>query len=245
MLVKTKAIVLTTLKFSESDLIVKCLTEEGIKTYLLKRILRSQGKNRLSSNRKLNISYFQPLTQLNILANHNNKGNLNSIKEAGISYFYQTISTNVFKQAIAFFLAETLSICLIEEEKNPQLFQFIETSFAWLDTHDKSSNFHILFLLNLTKYLGFFPEVGKTNSLYFDLKEGFFTDNQPQINFIYGEKLKLFKSLIGINFDVIGRLQLNSKSRIILLDILLEYYQLHLSGFRKPKSLKVLKEVFD
>ena len=54
-----------------------------------------------------------------------------------------------------------------------------------------------------------------------------------------------FKSLIGINFDVIGRLQLNSKSRVLLLDVLLEYYQLHLSGFRKPKSLKVLKEVFD
>lgn len=245
MLIKTKAIVLSSLKFAESDLIVKCLTEEGVKTYLLKRILKSSNKRKSSSNRKLNISYFQPLTQLNILANHNNKGNLNSIREASISYLYQSISTNVFKQAIAFFLAETLSNCLIEEEKNPRLFEYIETSFGWLDTHGKIANFHILFLLNLTKYLGFYPDTSKNNSTYFDLREGFFTESKPQNNSIYGENLKLFKLFIGINFDVIGGLDLNSKSRVLLVDILLEYYQLHLSGFRKPKSLKVLKEVFN
>ncbi|MCF6297219.1 MAG: DNA repair protein RecO [Flavobacteriaceae bacterium] len=238
MLVKTKAIVLTSLKYGESDLIVKCFTEEGAKTYLLKRILKSKSK-------KINIAYFQPLTQLRILANHNNRGTLNSIKEAGISYLYQTISTNVFKQASAFFLAEILTSSLYEEEKNPRLFQYIETALIWLDTHDKTSNFHILFLLNLSKYLGFYPEMKEKNSLYFDLSEGYFTDAKPLNSFISGEKLILFKSLIGINFDVIGKLQLNSKSRAKLLDILLEYYELHLSGFRKPKSLNVLKEVFE
>ncbi len=245
MVIKTKAIVLTSLKYGESDLIVKSMTQEGTKTYLLKRLLKSQSKKGSPSRAKLNISYFQPLTQLNILANHNNKGNLNSIKEASISYLYQTISTDIYKQAIAFFLAETLANCLIEEESNPQLFQYIEASFIWLDTHGQTSNFHLLFLLNLTKYLGFYPEIGNKNYSYFDLREGYFTESKPQIDFIYGEKLKLFKSLIGINFDVIGRLQLNSKSRNRLLNILLEYYQLHLSGFRIPKSLKVLKEVFD
>ncbi len=244
MLVKTKAIVLTSLKFGESDLIVKCFTEEGIKTYLLKRILKTINKKPNRSFRKLNTSYFQPLTQLNILANHNNKGTLNSIKEARISFLYQSISTNVFKQAIAFFLAETLSYALYEEEKNPRLFQYIETAFIWLDTHDRTANFHLLFLLNLTKYLGFYPQLENKNYDYFDLSEGHFINTKPKANFIFGEKLILFKSLIGINFDVIGKLQLNSKSRIIMLDILLEYYELHLSGFRKPKSLSVLKEVF-
>lgn len=245
MLVETKAIVLTSLKYAESDLIVKCLTQEGIKTYLLKRLLKSQGKKRTKHLKKINISHFQPLNLLNITAYHNNKGNLNSIREARMAYLYQSISTNIFKQSIALFLAETLSNCLIEEEKNPALFEFIETSLIWLDTHDQTANFHIFFLLNLTKYLGFYPELGTKNNLYFDLNEGFFTDNKPRAHFIQGEKLKLFESLIGINFDVIARLQLNSKSRIKMLDILIEYYQLHLSGFKKPKSLEVLKEVFD
>ncbi len=241
MLVKTKAIVLTSLKYGESDLIVKCFTEEGVKSYLLKRILKPKNKK---SNLAVSVAYFQPLTQLNLTANHNNKGTLNSIQEARVSYLYQTISVDIFKQSIALFLAETLSSSLREEEKNPRLFQFIETALIWLDTHENTANFHLLFLLNLTKYLGFYPETKKTHSQYFNLAEGYFTNVKSLNHYIYGEKLFLFKSLIGINFDVIERLHLNSKTRKIILNILLDYYELHLPGFKKPKSLNVLNEVF-
>jgi len=237
MLVQTKAIVLTALKYGESDLIVKCFTEEGVKSYLLKRILRTKSK-------KINVAYFQPLTQLKLTANHNTKGNLNSIREARINHVYQSISYNVFKQSIVLFLAETLTHSLFEEERNPELYQYIETALIWLDTHEKTSNFHLLFLLNLTRYLGFYPERKNLDYPCFDLKEGIFTNNKPLNSCVYGEKLILFKSLIGINFDVIGQLGLNSRSRNIMLDILLDYYELHLPAFKKPKSLNVLKEVF-
>ena len=237
MLVQTKAIVLTALKYGESDLIVKCFTEEGVKSYLLKRILRTKSK-------KINVAYFQPLTQLRITANHNTKGNLNSIREAEINHLYQSISHNVFKQSMVLFLAEILAHSLFEEERNPELYEYIETALIWLDTHEKTSNFHLLFLLNLTKYLGFYPETVNRNYAYFDLKEGIFTNNNPLNNSVSGEKLILFKSLIGINFDVIGQLGLNSRSRNIMIDILLDYYELHLPAFKKPKSLNVLKEVF-
>lgn len=237
MLVKTKAIVLTSLKYSESDLIVKCFTEEGVKSYLLKRILRSK-------NKKINVAYFQPLTQLRIIANHNSSGNLNSIREARINHLYQTIPFNVLKQSIVLFLAETLAYSLYEEEKNPGLYQYIETALVWLDTHERTSNFHILFLLNLTKYLGFYPETKDLNYAYFDLREGVFTNKKPLNNSVSGEKLIMFKSLIGINFDVVGQLGLNSRSRNLMLDILLDYYELHLPAFKEPKSLNILKEVF-
>ena len=237
MLLKTKAIVLTSLKYGESDLIVKCFTEEGVKSYLLKRILRSK-------NKKINVAYFQPLTQLRITANHNSRGNLNSIREARINHLYQTIPFNVLKQSIVLFLAETLAYSLYEEEKNPGLYQYIETALVWLDTHERTSNFHILFLLNLTKYLGFYPETENLNYAYFDLREGVFTNKKPLNNSVSGEKLIMFKSLIGINFDVVGQLGLNSRSRNLMLDILLDYYELHLPAFKEPKSLNVLKEVF-
>lgn len=237
MLVNTKAIVLTSLKFGESDLIVKCYTEVGIKSYLLKRIFKSKSN-------KINIAYFQPLTQLNITANHNAKGNLNSIREVRLSHVYQSIPSNIFKQAITLFLAETLSYALQEEEKNENLFQFIETALIWFDNHEKTANFHLLFLLNLTKYLGFYPEMKNMVAPYFNLSEGHFSMNKPFTNFVFGEKLILFKSLIGINFDAIESLQLNSKNRTMVLEILLHYYELHLAGFKKPKSFTILKEVF-
>ncbi len=238
MLVNTKAIVLTSLKYGEADLIVKCFTEEGIRTYLLKRILKSKSK-------KVNIAYFQPLTQLKLTAVHNSKGNLNSIREARISNLYQSISINILKQSIALFLAEVLSYALYEEEKNPKLFEYIETALIWLDSHASTANFHILFLMNLTKYLGFYPEVNKKETYYFNLSEGFFTKNKPLHHALAGEKLILFKSIIGINFDINERLDLNARSRSIVLDIILEYYELHVPGFKKPKSLDVLKEVFN
>jgi DNA repair protein RecO (recombination protein O) len=245
MIVKTKAIVLTSIKYGDTDLIVKCFTEEGIKSYLLKRIFKSNNKRARTAAKQLNISYFQPLTLLNLTANHNNKGNLNSIREVGISYMYQSVSTDIYKQSIALFLAEVLTLCLKEEESNKTLFQFIETSFIWLDNHDTTANFHLLFLLSLSKYLGFYPETKIKSAIYFDLTEGLFCDSKPLNNYVSGNKLIYFKSLIGIKFDDIERLRLNSKSRKIVLNTLLEYFELHLPGFKKPKSLYVLNEVFN
>ena len=238
MLVDTKAIVLTSLKFGEADLIVKCFTQEGVKTYLLKRILTSKSK-------KVNVAYFQPLTQLSVIATHNTKGNLNSIREARISYLYKSVSINIFKQSIALFLAEVLANTLHEDENDTNLFAYIETAFIWLDNHNETANFHILFLLNLTKYLGFYPDLKNENASYFDFQEGCFTHTKPLNNCVFGQNLNLFKSIIGTNFDVVHELQLNSKSRTIILEILLDYYECHIPSFRKPKSLQVLKEVFN
>jgi len=238
MLIKTKAIVLTSLKYGEADLIVKCLTEQGVKSYLLRSIFRSKSK-------KLKIGYFQPLSQLDISAYHNKQGNLNKMTEASVYYLYQTLATDIFKQSIALFLAEVLAYALKEEEENPLLFQYIETSLKWLDLHESFANFHLVFLLELTKYLGFYPDTSMARSDFFDLEEGNFTISQPFRSFITGKKLILFKSLIGIKFDDMLELKWNSECRQTVLDILLEYYELHLPGFIKPRSLKVLKEVFN
>ena len=43
MLVTTKAIVISAIKYGEADLIVRCFTEEaGLKSYILRRILKSK-----------------------------------------------------------------------------------------------------------------------------------------------------------------------------------------------------------
>jgi DNA repair protein RecO (recombination protein O) len=237
-LIKTKAIVLTSLKYGDADLIVKCLTEEGVKSYMLRRIFSGKSK-------KLKPGYFLPLSQLEISANHNNKGNLNSISEIRISCLYQTIAVDIYKQSIALFLAEVLAYALKEEEKNPNLFEYIETALKWLDSHDEFSNFHLVFLLELTKYLGFYPDVKNTGVTYFDLEEGSFTNSKPRRNYVSGQELMFIKSLIGIKFDDMVGLKWSSQNRHSILDVLLVYYEFHLPGFKKPRSLKVLKEVFN
>ena len=143
-IVTTKAIVLSSLKFGDTSLVVKCYTEEeGVKTYLLRGILKPKKKG-------ITAAYFQPLTQLKIVANHNSRNTLNSIKEVQVSQPYRTIYSDIIKQSVVLFLSEVLSSSIQEEEQNKTLYSYLETAFIWLDTHDKIANFHLLFLLNLT-----------------------------------------------------------------------------------------------
>jgi DNA repair protein RecO (recombination protein O) len=237
MLVSTKAIVLNAIKFQDSSLIVKCYTQKGIKSYLLKGVLKSKKS-------KIKPAYFQIFTLLDLVANHNNKGQLNYIKEVSVYNQFHSITTDIYKSSIAMFLSEVLNNVLKEEEENDRLFKYLEVSLIWLDEHPKTANFHILFLLNLTKYLGFYPKNASDDALFFNLKEGEFSFHKPINNYIFGENLTLLKSIIGINFDAISRMALNAKSRQALLGVLIEYFALHLPDFNKPKSLSVLQTIF-
>ncbi|MBC8766656.1 DNA repair protein RecO [Arenibacter sp. BSSL-BM3] len=238
MQVNTKAIVLTSIKYGDTSLIVRIFTlSDGIKSYLLRGILTSKKG-------KLKTAYFQPLLQLDLVASHKNKGTLERIIEARVSYHYQTLHTDIAKNAITFFLAEMLGNSIHEEERNEGLFNFIEASLQWLDSHDEFANFHLYFLLSLTRYFGFYPDTNNMDFLYFDLLEGEFIKS-PSLNPILGgENLKYFKEFLGINFDAIHTIKLNKKNRQELLKTLILYFELHLQGFRKPKSLAVLNEVF-
>ncbi len=237
-LVTTKAIVLSALKYSDTSLIVKCFTlEDGVKSYMLKGILKAKKG-------KLKAAHFQSLNQLLITANHNNKNTLNSIKEVQVVHPYENIYTSVIKQTIVMFLSEVLSNIIQEEEENEVLYKYIETSLIWLDTNDNIANFHLLFLLNLSRYLGFYPDVTETNKKAFNLLEGRFTDVEYEKLVIKGSELILFKRLLGINFDRINEVLYNKNERQIILRIIIQYFELHLEGFRKPKSLDVLETVF-
>ncbi|MBU2948508.1 DNA repair protein RecO [Zobellia uliginosa] len=238
MQVTTKAIVLTSLKYGDTSLIVKAFTEsEGAKSYLLRGVLASKKG-------KLKTAYFQPLTQLEIVANHKNKGALESIKEAKINYPYQTLHSDISKNAMTLFLAEMLANSIHEEESNKTLFEFIEASLQWLDAQSDISNFHIYFLVRLTRYLGFYPDTNEIQAGYFDLLEGEFTHTLSLNPILSGENLDYFKTFLGINFDEIHHIKMNKSNRQELLKSLVLFYELHLQGFRKPKSLAILNEVF-
>lgn len=236
MLVKTKAIVLSSLKYQEKSLIVKCFTlSDGLKSYFVASAY--SGKK---SNQK--IAYFQPLTILEIEANHKNKGTLEHFKDIKLATAFQTINTDVIKSTIVIFLSEMLYHSIQEEEKNEDLFTFLETALTWLDTHEETSNFHLILLLEITKFLGFYPDTSDLDAKFFSMDEGVFTIFQG-INCLSEHDTSLLKKLVSLKFDSNQKI-FNGIERQLLLNILLNYYSIHLDGFKKPKSLEVLKEVF-
>jgi DNA repair protein RecO (recombination protein O) len=192
------------------------------------------------SNQK--IAYFQPLTILEIEANHKNKGTLEHFKEIKLATAYQTINTDIVKSTIVIFLSEMLHHSIQEEEKNEDLFTFLETALIWLDTHEETSNFHLILLLEITKFLGFYPDISEIEWNFFEMTEGVFAPFQG-ISCLSEHETFLFKKLINLKFDSDQKVFAGIE-RQILLKILLDYYSIHLDGFKKPKSLEVLKEVF-
>lgn len=236
MLVKTKAIVISSLKYQEKSLIVKCFTQsDGLKSYFVPNAFSAK-----KSNQK--IAYFQPLSILEIEANHKNKGTLEHFKEIKLAHAYQTISGDIIKSTIVMFLSEIIHHSIHEEEKNENLFEFLETAFLWLDAHDEMANFHLILMLEMTKFLGFYPDKSEMEFRFFDAKEGTFSDLQG-VNCHSEQESVLFKKLLGLKLDSDQKVFTGSE-RQILLKILLQYYTLHLEGFRNPKSFEVLKEVF-
>ena len=235
--VSTEAIVLSALKFGDTSLIVKCFTKkEGVKSYMIRGVLKAKKG-------KLKPAYFQPLTQLQLTASHTNKNTLNSIKEVQVLNSYETIYTSIVKQSIVMFLSEVLSNVIREEEENVYLYDYLETALIWLDTHDAIANFHLLFLLNLSSYLGFYPDT-QEDGCGFNLLEGSFTNSLAHKLTISGQELVAFKKLLGINFDAIDQVSFHKKERQVILKIIIRYFELHLDGFREPKSLSVLETVF-
>ncbi|MEH6534823.1 MAG: DNA repair protein RecO [Psychroserpens sp.] len=238
MLIKTKAIVLSKLRYRDNDLIVKCFTlHKGVVSYLLRGVLSSKKGSSKAA-------YYQLLSQLQIEENYRENQSLQTIKEVRLDFSYTSLHTNVYKSSIVMFLSEVLSSVLREEEENQQLYHYLETTFRWLDAEDEFSNFHLLFLLNLTKHLGFYPDVSDTNKMYFNLNNGLFESKKRDVYSVYGENLATLKQLLGINFDTLNSVKLNSKQRQSFLTMLLLYFELHLGSFKKPKSLQIFNQVF-
>ena len=236
MLVKTKAIVLSALRYQEKGLVVKCFTEtDGIKSYYIRDAFSSKKSAQKTA-------YFRPLTILELEASHKNKGTLEYFKEAAPAHPYFTINTDMVKTSIAIFVAEMLHNCIKEEEKNPMLYSFLETALLWLDSHDEAANFHLVLLLEITKFLGFYPDAAKQSDPFFEMTEGIFVPYQS-ITCLSEAETKLLKRLLPLRLDNNTKM-FHVTERQILLKILLDYYAFHLDGFRRPKSAEVLKEVF-
>lgn len=238
MQVSTKAIVVSKLRYKDHDLIVKCYTEQyGIKSYLLKNALKSRRG-------KFKPAYFQPLTIIEIEADHKDNRSLNYLKDIKIQNDFESIHTNIIKSTIAMFLAEVLNSVLKEEEENQSLYSYLETSLIWFDENKTDTNFHLIFLIELTKYLGFYPEHSGFDFPYFNLEDGKFYKTKSGKHFIEGENLTHLKQLLGIKFDAVKSTNFKPTKKLEFLNMILLYLKLHLDGFKQPKSVTVLNQIF-
>ncbi len=149
---KTKGIVLRTVKYGETSVIVTVFTELfGVQSYLVNGVRTSTKKGSGKA------SLFQPAAILDLVVYHNELKHLNRIKEFKWGFLYQHILSDVQKNAVALFMVELLTKCLKQPEPNPDLFQFTEDCFLYLDKSNGTAmaNLPLFFALHLTHFFGF------------------------------------------------------------------------------------------
>ncbi|MCD8740975.1 DNA repair protein RecO [Mucilaginibacter roseus] len=239
MLHKTRGIIFRTTDYSESSVIVQIFTEKfGLQSYIINGVKKPKAK--------IPRNMLQPLHLVDMVVYHKNNGAVQRISELKATPVLQTIPYNVIKSCIAIFLNEVLYKAVKQQSPDEQLFDFIFNAIEWLDHQAKGlANFHLLFLVQLTRYLGFYPDrANADNSAYFDMKNGVFSNWKPEsILYLSAPHTQNFAALLRTNIAKPEQLKIDNSERRYLIDKILEYYALHVEGFGNVKSNEILEEV--
>jgi DNA repair protein RecO (recombination protein O) len=236
---KTKAIVLKTIDFSDTAIVLKVFSRDyGLKSFLVKSVRKKKAKH--------NSSLFQPLTLLEIVFLEKGNDKLIIPKEINASFHFNTIPFNVYKSSMVLFLNELLYRCIHDNEPNESLFDYVENAVKTLDTHaGEMADMHLILALQMTRHLGFFP-LGRfgPEKPYFKLREGVYSKYFSENDFCLDQQYaKLWDDMLEED-AVFQKPGVSSSQRQQLLEYLISYYQLHLIGFSEIKSLDVLVQLF-
>jgi DNA repair protein RecO (recombination protein O) len=199
-----------------------------------------------SKRNKGNAVLLQPMTLLEMDVYHRPKADLQRIKDFKVAHPLCSIPFKQEKRAMAFFLTELMSKVLREEEENTDLFNFIYHGIEVFDTGIEGDfNFHLFFIFQLSRFLGFGPEEAFDAAPYFDLLNGHFANAEPSHGFyIAGQELNNWKELYQLGIEDLQKINLRSSERLKLLEHLLEYYRLHIDTLGELKSLSIVHQLF-
>jgi DNA repair protein RecO (recombination protein O) len=220
MLHKTRGVVFRFTKYGDSSIIATIFTELfGLQTYIINGVRSKSAKGK--------IALFQPLTLLDLVVYYKENANIKRIKEVRCLHQYQTLQTDVRKSSIAMFINEILNKTVKEEAHAHEQFEFLFDSLVALDEKKEGfENFHLVFLVKLSRFLGFGAHQVS------DISQGIFTQQDEE---------ELIEKLIEAEYKTV--FTITQVQRRAMLDILLRFYSSHFDSLGEIRSVQVLKEV--
>lgn len=240
--IKSQIIVLHVIRYADDKLIAECLSETEGRVSFVVRISHS-------SRAAVRHTLFQPLAVLDVEWTVRPRGGLVIPKSVRVATPFSTLHSDPRKATVALFLSEVLMYIVRSEEASGAMFEFVASGLEWFDTAPvgtATANFHIVFLLRLSLFLGITPNLEDCDLPYFDLMASEFLGTAPaHAYYIYGVEAAAFSQLMRMNFGTMHLFALSREQRGRILELVLQYYRLHLPAMPEPKSLDVLREVFD
>lgn len=240
MLTKTRAIVLHSIKYGDTKMIVDMFTRTNGRLSFIVSIPKTVKS-------KVKKQFFQPLTLLDIEVDVRMKVQLQKLSDVRLAQPYQSIPFEAHKLSISLFVAEFLYHALRSEQRNDLLYDYLENGLLWLDGQGSGyANFHLVFLMRLSRFLGFYPNLDNyVLGDYFDLRESEFVVNPPlHRDFLYPEEAEKVQLMMRMDYPTMHLFLMSHQERNRLLEVLLTYYRLHLPDFPEMKSIAVLQELY-
>ncbi len=218
MLYKTRGIVFRFTKYGDTSIIVNIFTHVfGLQSYIV---------NGVRSKSSRAISLYQPLTLLDLVVYHRENANLLRIKEVKCLHAYQTIHTDIRKTTIALFLSEMVNKAVKDQSNAESTFDFLMRSFISLDQLERIENFHLLFLIKLSRHLGFGPHASH------DILDGLRISKVEE---------QVLQALLEAEYG--EAISITNDTRKNILELLLTFYQKHIESLGEIRSVDVLKEI--
>lgn len=235
MIRKTQAIVLHTRKFSESSLITTLYTaEQGKQSFFVRGARSTRGRKKHS--------YYQPMSVIDVVYYHKEGRELQTITESENRIFFHRLQTDPVRITLGLMTVEIFNRTVQGHEPDESLFYLLRNALVKLEEReDKLIHIFIYFFLQLSGPLGLLPrdEVeDPARPITFSLMDGSFQNgpgtgaDRALLDFLHSD----WDRCTGISFSN------DDKKEIIAR--LMQYYRIHVEGFREPESLKVFEEVF-
>jgi DNA repair protein RecO (recombination protein O) len=240
MLTKTRGIILRSVKFKESSLILLIFTRElGLKSFIISGMRNQRSGTGPATLQVMNI--------VDLVAYDKDGSEINRIKEVRPALRYNQLFLNIMFSSIGVFMIEIIRLCIREKEQNVSMYEFLENAFLLLDSQKENApTFHLSFLLHFCTHLGFQPTVNYApDRNYFDMIEGRFVSAPPFHRDYMNPQLSLvFNQLAITNLSDFRSVAVPKHLRNELIDSIIKYYKIHLGDFGTVKSLEIFKDIF-
>lgn len=202
----------------------------------------------LRGSKGLRRSLFAPFSILEVEMVYREGQDMQRVREAHLLVVLDDIQMDAVKLSLTLFLAEVVARSVHEREANVALFDFLMNAIQLLDkmVGGGVANFHLCFLVQLSAYLGFYPNIiGYSGVSYFDMRSGTFVSVRP----VHGDVLPPrqgfgFVQLMRMDFSNLHCFKYSREERGAILDAITHYYMIHVTGFGTLRSLEVLKVLF-
>lgn len=238
MQVVDSAIILGTVQVKSNNNVVKMFT----KTHGLQSVYVSAGTKKKAAKNAV----LQPLSICQVTYSTGKNSTLPSLKEAKIEEPLLNIQMDIYKSTIALFIADFLTQVLPQDHEEG-FYDFVEKSVQiFNEIEDGKANYHLAFIVKISQWLGVQPSLNKDRNNYFDLKEGVFlsgTPNHPY--YLSASETQTLAQFLRQEWSKIGQVKITGQERRKLLNSIIHYFIFHVPGFKKPKSLSILEEVFN